>query len=140
MSFFFDASLILPTIVREPATPVVDEFIDSIGETPQVSEFTAAEVASALSRLVRMGQLAEDDALGRLADFDAWCGSVATLVEVESSDVRLAGIIVRRFDLKLRTPDALHVACCRRLGATLATLDRRLAAAARDLGVAVALL
>ena len=34
-------------------------------------------------------------------------------------------------------PDALHAAVCRRLGLTLVTLDRRLGAAARELGLDV---
>ena len=46
-------------------------------------------------------------------------------------------IYVRRFDLALRAPDALHLAIARRLDATLVTLDRRLAAAAGELGIAV---
>ena len=37
----------------------------------------------------------------------------------------------------LRAPDALHAAICRRLGLTLVTLDRRLEAAARRLGLTV---
>jgi predicted nucleic acid-binding protein len=42
---------------------------------------------------------------------------------------------VRRFDLKLRAPDALHLAICRRLQARLVTLDNNLARAARALDV-----
>jgi predicted nucleic acid-binding protein len=43
-------------------------------------------------------------------------------------------------DLKLRAPAALHAAMCRRLGLQLATLDRRLAAAARALEISVVVL
>ena len=57
--------------------------------------------------------------------------------EIHAADVRLADAYVRRFDLGLRTPDALHLAIAHRLDATLLTLDRRLATAARELGVAV---
>jgi predicted nucleic acid-binding protein len=42
-----------------------------------------------------------------------------------------------RFELAMRAPDALHFAMVRRLDANLITLDRRLAAAARGLGIAV---
>jgi hypothetical protein len=52
-------------------------------------------------------------------------------------DCRLANIFVRRFDLRLRVPDALHAAICRRLGMRLVTLDRRLAAAAWTLEIDV---
>ena len=58
-------------------------------------------------------------------------------VDIAATDARLAYIYVRRFDLGLRAPDALHLAIARRLDATLVTLDRRLAAAAGELGIAV---
>lgn len=48
----------------------------------------------------------------------------------------VAGVFVRRFDLALRVPDALHLAIVRRLGVALVTLDRRLATAAGEFGVA----
>jgi predicted nucleic acid-binding protein len=57
---------------------------------------------------------------------------------MHAADARLVYVYVRRFDLGLRAPDALHLAITRRLDATLVTLDRRLAAAANQLGVAVA--
>lgn len=53
---------------------------------------------------------------------------------------RLATVFVRRFDLKLRAPDALHAAACRRDDHLLVTLDKRLAAAALELGVRTLLL
>jgi predicted nucleic acid-binding protein len=105
-----------------------------------ISEFAAAEVASALSRLVRTGLLARDDATARLSDFDAW-RAVATMdMDLQASDVRLANIFVRRFELGLRAPDALHAAARRRAGHSLITLDRRLAVAAQELGVKVRVL
>jgi uncharacterized protein len=56
---------------------------------------------------------------------------------MDTHNCRLANTYVRRFKLKLRAPDALHAAICRRLELQLATLDRRLAAAARALGINV---
>ena len=56
----------------------------------------------------------------------------ADIVVVESDSV--GGPV---FDLGLRAPDALHAAICRRTGDRMVTLDRRLAAAAATLGVAV---
>ena len=55
--------------------------------------------------------------------------------ECVSSDLRLANHFVRRFELMLRAPDALHAAVCQRMGASLVTLDRRLADAARELSI-----
>ena len=56
---------------------------------------------------------------------------------MHAAGARLAYAYVRRFDLRLRALDALHLAIARRVDATLITLDRRLASAARELGIAV---
>jgi predicted nucleic acid-binding protein len=74
-----------------------------------------------------------------LTDFAAWRAGTSAAVEIHSADIRLAYSYVSRFDLVLRAPDALHLAIARRLDTTLVTLDRRLADAARDLGIAFAI-
>jgi uncharacterized protein len=102
-----------------------------------ISDFAAAEVASALSRLTWMGLLDRTDAAARLGDFEVWRAAASSPVDVHAPDVRLAYAYVRRFDLMLRAPDALHIAIARRLDLTLVTLDRRLANAAEALGIAV---
>lgn len=140
MSAYLDASAILPILIEEPGSILVDRFIADAGEALVVSEFAAAEVASALSRLVRTGLLEAADATARLADFDAWRASATVDLDLQASDIRLAHIFVRRFDLMLRAPDALHAALCRRADLTLVTLDRRLAAAAGELGIRTELL
>jgi predicted nucleic acid-binding protein len=94
-------------------------------------------VASGVSRLVRTRLLTAEQAAARLADFDAWRAATSSPVEVRPADVRLAYAYVRRFELMLRAPDALHLAIARRIDVTLATLDRRLARAAEELGVSV---
>ena len=137
MSRYIDASVLLPTLIAEAATEAVYDLLGADGQELLISDFAAAEVASALSRLVRMAVLTDADASARLADFDAWRTAMSSGVDLAASDARLAYIYVRRFDLALRAPDALHLAIARRLDATLVTLDRRLATAARELGVAV---
>jgi hypothetical protein len=76
----------------------------------------------------------------RLNDFEVWRAAATSPVEFHASDARLAYTYVRRFDLALRTPDALHIAIARRLDTTLVTSDRRMARAAAELGVAAHLL
>jgi hypothetical protein len=137
LSAYVDTSVLLPTLIAEPATEAVYDCLGTGDRELLISDFAAAEVASALSRLVRMASLAEADASSRLADFDAWRAAMSLPVDLGASDARLAYIYVRRFDLGLRAPDALHLAIARRLEATLLTLDRRLARAAREMGLAV---
>ena len=139
MSLYLDASVLLPMIVQESASESIDVLMEGLGAPPIVSEFAAGEVASALSRLVRMKQLDAADVRARLLDFDAWCASDAMVVDVEASDIRLAAVFVRRLELGLRMPDALHAAICRRLDHTLVTLDLRLAGAASALGLSTSI-
>ena len=134
-----DASVLLPRLVEEPASNAVRAYLFCLEQELLVSDFAAAEVASAMSRLVRMGALDHADASSRLDDFDVWRAGVSSPIDVHAADVRLAYAFVRRFDLRLRAPDALHMAIVRRLDATLVTLDRRLATAAGELGIAVML-
>lgn len=136
---YLDTSAVLPTLVSEPGTNAVETFLLPRTEALLISEFTAAEVASVVSRLVRTAAFNAAQGRETLNDFDLWRDANAQLVDVQSADVRAAGMIVRRFELMLRAPDALHIAITRRLGAALITMDRRLATAASDLGVDVAL-
>jgi predicted nucleic acid-binding protein len=119
LSAYLDASAILPTLIEEAGSASVDGFIAAGDQPLIISEFAAAEVASALSRLVRTGVLASDDAMGRLADFDAWRAVAAMDMDLQASDIRLANLFVRRFALMLRLPDALHAAACRASGIAL---------------------
>jgi predicted nucleic acid-binding protein len=140
LSAYLDASVLLTAFMEEPASAAVEACILAAGDDALlVSDFAAAEVASAVSRLVRMRLLSRADADMRLSEFEAWRAAATSPVELHASDPRLAYILVKRFDLMLRAPDALHLAVARRLDAALMTLDRRLARAARDVGIAVTL-
>jgi hypothetical protein len=138
LSLYLDASVLLSIVNDEQPSKAVERFLAEAGTSLWVSEFASAEVASAFSRLVRMGNLTSERAQDGLVAYDGWVAVEANAVDVEGRDVRLATSIVRRFDLMLRAPDALHLAICRRLNATIATLDRRLVVAAQALDIAAA--
>lgn len=135
MSLYLDASAILPLFIQEASSEAVHGFLRSADIELVVSEFAAAEVASGFSRLARRGALGGEAAAARLADFDAWRAAFTLEIDIDAADIRLANVFVRRFELGLRAPDALHIAACRRGGHALATLDARLALAAEALGV-----
>ncbi len=127
----------MPTVVEGPGTEAMDAFLDSRDGGLMVSDFAAAEVASGISRLIRVAIITPDNANVRLAAFDAWRAASAETLDLIAADARMANLFVRRFELALRTPDALHAAICQRTGCSLVTLDRRLARAAASLGVTV---
>ncbi len=137
MTLYLDASVLLPTIVAEGMSEAVDALMERLENPPFVSEFAMGELASALSRLVRMKHLDPSDVRARLSDFDAWRATDTAPQDVEATDIRLAAVFVRRLELGLRMPDAVHAALCRRLGHTLVTLDVRLAGAAAALGIEI---
>jgi hypothetical protein len=139
VSVYLDASAIVATVAREAASGVVARFLATLSDRPIVSELAAIETASALSRLVRMNRLSLEAAAARLTEFDVWRAGFTVDLDVHPADFRVANAIVRRFDLGLRPPEALHAAACQRGGHVLVTLDRRLAMAAQSLGVTVEL-
>jgi len=109
MSIYLDASFLIPTFMEEPESTAVDAYLNAVDDELLISDFAAAEVASGLSRLVRMRLLAAADAEARLADFEAWRAAASSPVDIQPADARIAYAFVRRFDLMLRTPDALHL-------------------------------
>jgi len=137
VSLYLDASAIVPTLVEEAASRAIDARLMAASDALIVSDFASAEVASAISRLVRMKFLAAEHGATLLREFDAWRATATAGVDFQPADFRLADVFVRRFDLGLRAPDALHLAVCRRGDHTLMTVDRRLAAAAEALRVRV---
>lgn len=89
MSIYLDASFLVPTLVEEPVSDAVRAYLANRQER-LVSEFAAAEVASALSRLVRRGVFTVAEGSDRLADFDTWRAATSTPTDVHPADVRLA--------------------------------------------------
>jgi uncharacterized protein len=137
VSFYLDASVIVPMLTNQSMSSVARAFLEGASAPFWVSDFAEAEVASAVSRLVRTGVLTADSGGELLAGFDDWLFEEATLVEMERTDLRSAIALVRRFDLMLRTPDALHLVISERLSAELVTFDRRLALAAQAIQLPV---
>ena len=90
MSWYLDASVLLPTLVVEQTGAAVDEFLLARANDLIVSDFAAAEVASALSRLVRMDRLTTTEAAYRLANFDDWRAGATELADMGAHDCRLA--------------------------------------------------
>ena len=65
MSAYLDTSVLIPTLIAEPSTTSVFDWLGATDIELLVSDFAAAEVASALSRLTRMGRLTSADAFAR---------------------------------------------------------------------------
>jgi uncharacterized protein len=136
---FWDASAVVPLVVREATTEAVQALVARDAEM-LVWWATEVECASAIARLERDGALAETDvtqALGRLQQLaQAWN-------EIDPSDsVREAAVRFLRVH-PLRAADALRLSAAylaserRPSSLEVVTLDERFAVAARREGFAV---
>lgn len=133
LNHYLDASVLGALLRPEPASERADRFIAEKPANLIVSDFAGAEFASAVARWVRLRDIGPGEGQTALASFDEWSARLAQRAEIGAADVALATRFLRRLDLPLRTPDAIHIAISQRLGATLVTFDRRMAASARAL-------
>lgn len=138
MIVYLDASVLVALFTDDALSTRADGLIRSTAPVLIVSDLAGAELASAVARKVRMGELTDGEAREAFSDFDAWTARVAKRAETRSPDVMTAGAFIRRLDLVLRAPDAIHVAIAQRLDATLATFDERMRKNAVALGLPTA--
>lgn len=133
MSVYLDASVLVALFVQDAFSERAENYLRAHTPVLMVSDFAAAELASALARRVRMGELKTIEARTACSSFDAWAGRATTRLETGTSDIATAEAYLRRLDLKLRTPDAIHIAIAQRVAAQLATFDESMVKNARAL-------
>jgi uncharacterized protein len=138
LSVYFDASVILSLLVDDALTARAEAYVARENPTPTISDWAAAEVSAAIGVRLRRGELDLAGATKALSQFDIWRSATATRCTVTADDAVAADSFLRRLDLTLRAPDALHLAIARRLTAPLATFDTRMADAAIALGIRLA--
>jgi len=139
VSVYLDTSVMIALFIdSDPFTERAKACIATNPESLIVSDFAAAEFASAVARLTRTRRLTTDDATALFGTFDAWKARTTEMAYATTPDISAAAAVLRRLDLNLRAPGAINIAVADRLGATLATFDERMATAARTLGVRVA--
>jgi uncharacterized protein len=139
VSLYLDTNIIIALLTPEPLSERAVEFLQNNPERLIVSDFAAAEFVSAIARRVRTRETTIEDARKDLADFEVWAARSTERTDLDPGDIGAATVYLRRLDLTLVTPDALHIAMARRLDATLVTFDRGMAAAARTLSMTVAI-
>ncbi len=132
---YFDTSALSPLFVPDVHTEAVYRYLTPRAGPSALSNLTMIELASMVSRSFPAHRIGENDAQDALIKAAQWTAQTCERLELEPEDYIIGEEFVRRFDLGLRAPDALHVAICRRLGLTLLTCDAAQAKAARSLGV-----
>jgi predicted nucleic acid-binding protein len=138
VNLYLDASVIVALLTNDVFTSRADAYIRSRAPLLIVSDFAGAEFASVIARRVRTREVTEQTAQIAFAELDAWTIRNTERVETTTADVMAATRALRRLDLTLRTADALNIAITQRVDATLVTFDKKMAVAAKALGVRVA--
>ena len=137
MNVYLDASVLVALLTADGLTARADAFLRANTPMLIVSDFAAAEFASAVARWVRTRDITVEEAQKGFLAFDSWTAQATLREETAAADIRAAEAFLRRLDLGLRTADALNIAIAQRVRAALATFDQRMASSARVLGIPV---
>ena len=137
---YVDTSALAKWYLNEPQSERFETFIITQPDSA-ICRLTVVEFRCLLARRRRAGDFtaAHETRIGDAFEADL-AGGTLSVHPVEDSDFGAAVVLIR--DLRkqpLRTLDAMHLAVARRLDVKLvATADRVMAAACRELGVKVA--
>jgi hypothetical protein len=135
---YLDTSVVVALLTAEARSDDVARWFERLAEPVVGSDWVLTEFASALSIKRRSGQIPASMARAARREIELLVDAGLRLAPVDRPVFRDAAVLVDESKDGLRAGDALHLAAARRAGArAVATLDRRMAAAARRIGFGV---
>lgn len=136
MTLYLDTSLLVAALTREVRTRQIQAWLGAQDvDELAISDWVVTEFSAALSRKLRMTQIEAGQRAEALAAFARLRAESFAILPIASRHFHLAAHFADQHVPGLRAGDSLHLALCADLGATLGTLDRRLAEAGTALGV-----
>lgn len=136
MIFYIDTSVVVAALIKEVATQRTQAWLGSRSPGQlAVSDWVTTELSSALSIKLRRGEIGLADRTGALAAYSRLGVTTFASLPFSGAQFHTAALFADQHLLGLRGADALHLAICAHHGATLCTLDTRLASAGPPLGI-----
>jgi uncharacterized protein len=136
LSYYLDASALIPFVKSEDFSKSIEAWLAELEDPLVTSNLSIGEAHSSFSREVRMGQWDAAKAAATEAELLVWLAANAKICKILDEDIEMARRLVKQPMPKLLMPDGIHLATCKRLGLTLVTFDKDLAAIAAREGVA----
>lgn len=140
MTFYLDTSFVVAALTRENASFRVQSWLADNSEAElYISEWVKTEVSAALSIKVRNRDLTHAEQAAALFRFAILCSENFHLLPIPIAVFGRAAKFADHSHLSLRSGDALHLAIVEPSHMLLVTLDKQLAKAGPELGVATIL-
>lgn len=135
MRVYLDTSVLISLALDEPTSPEQDDWLVENATERFISSYGWGEFVDTIARDVRQHSLTLAAGKMILATVDQRSGGLNRCPTLDIDVVEGTDLIAADMARGLKLGDAIHLATCRRLGATLLTGDRRQAAAATAFGI-----
>jgi uncharacterized protein len=137
--FYLDTSFVVSAFSAEPETVRCQLWLaENVDADLLISDWVNTEFSSAVSLKIRTKEISVEDRSEIVMRWSKAAANNFSAIDIVAGHFQTAARMADNYNLALRAGDALHIAIAQSVGASLVTLDTRMALASLELGVPVA--